>query len=170
MTEPITTSAKPVHRIAAVLVFGLFVIHSLTSCVAAIKESPVMSEKTYRLETDQVLNVSNEIQIKHLGYGHRMTKDGDRAFFEFEVKGPPEFGRSQNSRIWHEKGEAVKSMDFSAIRLVFIKCEDSGPPHKNNAGVEFKVEPIKAVSEGAKFELKSGESFFVGGELGISLL
>lgn len=98
-----------------------------------------------------------------------MTKEGDRPFFEIEVKGPLQFARSQNSRVWFKKGVENK-MDFGAIRLVFTKCEDNGPPHKKTAGIEFRIEPIKAVAEGEKFELKLGESVFVGNELGVNVL
>ena len=125
--------------------------------------------KTHRLEPNQILKVNDEIQIMHLGYGHRMTDEGDRPFFEFQVTGPREFARSQSSRVWYKKSDKT-TMDFGAVRLVFTKCEDNGPPHKKDAGVEFRIEPIRAVAAGEKFELKLGEAVFVGNELGVSVL
>lgn len=126
------------------------------------------SSKVHRLVPDQVLTVNDDIQIKHLGYSHRRSNSGGQSFFEIEVTGPREFARSQVTRVPSNfKGEST--VDFGAIRLVFTKCEDSGPPHRKEAGVEFRIETVRALPSGAKIELKLDQSVFVANELGLFL-
>lgn len=126
-----------------------------------------LKSKTHRLLPEQSLKIENGYEIKHLGYGHRLGGGSGLAFFEFQVNGPTE-ERSQKSRVFYplKKNESVF---FGGIQIVFTKCEDTGPPHRKDAGVEFQILPVPTVAPGARFTLKVGEAVFVGNTLSLYL-
>jgi hypothetical protein len=129
----------------------------LLSVGCASPNSKKVFDMTFEIMPEQSLVVLDQFTVKHDGYGHRITPEGDRSFFSFSVSDKSKPEQQGNFRV-SLPVHVSQTYEWRSLQLKVLSCQDKGPPHSKDAKVVFSAKILEKVAAGSKHAMKMGDA------------